>query len=537
MASELITLAERYVLESEIARGGMATVYKARDDVLARTVAVKVLHPHLADDEAFLDRFRFEALAAARLSHPNIVSIYDTGAEEGSDATAEQTRGDLGRTAEQTRGDLGRTAEQTRHFIVMEYCGGGSLAERLKRDGPLAPERGAAVGAAVCEALAYAHRSGVIHRDIKPANVLVSGDGSTLKVADFGIAKAAFGSGDVTTTGSILGTVTYLSPEQLKGEEPDQRSDIYSCGVTLYELLAGRAPFEEETQMAIAMKHLREEPPSLRSVRGGIPKSIETVVMKAIAKDPAERYQNAQEMRTALEGSSSGSTTAVLRRPTRKADRVDTPVRRPAARPRRQRRSRSSGPFIMLALIAVAVAVISILLLSLLDNGDQPGAGGNGGGNGGNSGGGGGEGGSLEVQSIVDFDPQGTGGEHPDEVELAIDGDPATAWTTENYDDSLELLGKDGVGLVLDLGEAEVAGVEVQGCSGCSLEVGHASSDPTGAADASGFEIVGETDSAGDAESFDFDATTDRYWLVFITALPGGGGGSAAISEVTFGGP
>ena len=525
MASELITLAERYVLESEIARGGMATVYKARDDVLARTVAVKVLHPHLADDEGFLDRFRFEALAAARLSHPNIVSIYDTGAEEGSNA------------AEQTRGDLGRTAEQTRHFIVMEYCGGGSLAERLTRDGPLTPERGAAVGAAVCEALAYAHRSGVIHRDIKPANVLVSGDGSTLKVADFGIAKAAFGSGDVTTTGSILGTVTYLSPEQLKGEEPDQRSDIYSCGVMLYELLAGRAPFEEETQMAIAMKHLREEPQPLRAVRGGIPKSVETVVMKAMAKDPAERYQNAQEMRTALEGSSAGSTTAVLRRPPRN-DRVDTATRRPAGRPRRQARSPSSGPFIMLVVIAVAVAVISILLLSLLDNGNEPGGGGNGGGGGGgNSGGGGGESGSLEVQSVVDFDPQGTGGEHPDEVELAIDRDPATAWTTESYDDSLELLGKDGVGLVFDLGEAEVAGVEVDGCSGCGLEVGHTSTDPTGAADASDFEFVGETDSAGDTETFDFDAITDRYWLVFVTALPGGGGGSAAISEVTFGGP
>jgi hypothetical protein len=332
--------------------------------------------------------------------------------------------------------------------------------------------------------------------------------------------------------------VTYLSPEQLTGEEPDQRSDIYSCGVMLYELLAGRPPFEENTEMAIAMKHLREEPPPLRAVRGGIPKSIETVVMKAMAKDPAERYQNAREMRSALEGSSAGSTTAVLRRPARRTDRVDTPMRRPAARPRR-RSSRSSGPFIMLGLIAVVVAVISILLLSLLNNGTEPGAGGDrAGGGGGNSGGSGDGSGAVEVRSVVDFDPQGTGeGEHPDEVDLAIDGDPATQWTTESYDDSLELLGKDGVGLVFDLGDAEVAGVEVEGCSGCGLQIGHASSDPTGATDASGFEIVDETDSAGDTESFGFDATTDRYWLVFITTLPGGGGGSAAISEVTFGGP
>ncbi|MGH2790324.1 MAG: protein kinase domain-containing protein [Actinomycetota bacterium] len=512
MASELITLAERYVLESEIARGGMAVVYRARDDVLARTVAVKVLHPHLADDEAFLDRFRFEALAAARLAHPNIVSIYDTGAEEGG------------------------AADQTRHFIVMEYCGGGSLAEHLRRDGPFQPERGAVVGSAVCEALAYAHRSGVIHRDIKPANVLVAGDGATLKVADFGIAKAAFGSGDVTTTGSILGTVTYLSPEQLKGEEPDQRSDIYSCGVMLYELLAGRAPFEEETQMAIAMKHLREEPPPLRAARGGIPKSIETIVMKAMAKDPAVRYQNAQEMRAALESSSVGSTTAVLRRPTRKTERVEAPARRPDARPRRSRRSRS-GPFIMLGVIALVVAVISILLLTLLNNGNDPEGGGSGSGGAGGNSEGGDDNGSLEVQSVVDFDPQGTGGEHPDEVDLVVDGDPATSWTTENYDDPLELLGKDGVGLVFDLGDAEVGGVEVQGCAGCGLQIGHSSSDPSGAADATGFETVGETESAAETESFDFDATTDRYWLVFITTLPGGGGGSAAISEVTFGGP
>ena len=504
----MITLAERYVLESEIARGGMATVYRARDDVLARPVAVKVLHPHLADDEAFLERFRFEALSAARLAHPNIVSIYDTGAE-------------------QHPGE-----DEARHYIVMEYCGGGSLADHLVNEGVVEPERAAVVGAAICEALAYAHRSGVIHRDIKPANVLVTADGGGLKVADFGIAKAAFGSGDVTTTGSILGTVTYLSPEQLKGEEPDQRSDIYSLGVTLYELLAGRAPFEEETQMAIAMKHLREEPPPLRSVRGGIPRGIESVVTKAMAKDPDLRYQSAQEMRNALEGPSPGSSTAVLRRPARSADRPP-PTRRTA----RPQRSRQTGPFVMLGVIALIVAVASIVLLSLLNDPD-PDEGGR------ETGGGGGgkadtdegdDGGALEVQSVTDFDPVGGDGEHPDEVDLAVDGDPNTAWTTESYQDPLSALGKDGVGLVFDLGEgAEVASVDVQGCSTCGLQVGHGEAPGP---DASAFSVVGETDSASDAESFTFDAASNRYWLVFITELPGGGGGSGAISEVTFGGP
>jgi eukaryotic-like serine/threonine-protein kinase len=503
----MITLAERYVLESEIARGGMAIVYRARDDVLARPVAVKVLHSHLADDAAFLERFRFEALAAARLAHPNVVSIYDTGAE-------------------QTNAD-----SVTHHYIVMEYCGGGSLAEHLVREGPLQPERAAVVGSSVCEALAYAHRSGVIHRDIKPANVLVA-EGGGLKVADFGIAKAAFADGDVTTTGSILGTVTYLSPEQLRGEEPDQRSDIYSLGVTLYELLAGRAPFEEETQMAIAMKHLREEPPKLRSVRGGIPRGLESVVSKAMAKDPDDRFQSAQDMRTALEGQSAATATAVLRRPARSAERATATAPR-SRRPPRSRTSRRT-PFVMLAIIAVIVAGASILMLSLIN--DPSSEGGNRTENGGRgNGGGSGNGGTIEVQSVDDFDPQGDGSEHPEEVNLAIDGNSSTVWTTENYQDPLSALGKDGVGLVLDLGDSvEITSIEVQGCGDCGLQVGHASE---AASDASGFEMMDETDAAGDPETFDFDPVSDRYWLVFITTLPGGGGGSASISEVTFGGP
>jgi serine/threonine protein kinase len=185
--AEPFKLAGRYVLETTIASGGMATVWRARDEVLARAVAVKVLHAHLARDEDFLTRFRREALAAARLSHPHIVAIYDTGREPGLDGTE-------------------------RPYIVMEHCAGGSLADALVRSGPMEPAKAAAVGATVCEALSYAHAAGVIHRDVKPANVLVSADGS-LKVADFGIAKAAFAGGDLTTTGSILGTVTYLSPE------------------------------------------------------------------------------------------------------------------------------------------------------------------------------------------------------------------------------------------------------------------------------------------------------------------------------------
>ena len=188
----------------------------------------------------------------------------------------------------------------------------------------------------------------------------------------------------------------------------------------------------------------------------------------------------------------------------------------------------------MLAIIAAIVAGASILMLSLIND---PGTeGGDRNENGGQGGGGGsGNGGTIEVQSVTDFDPQGDGSEHPDEVNLAIDGDSSTPWTTENYQDPLSALGKDGVGLVLDLGDSvEIASVEVQGCGDCGLQVGHASE---AASDATGFEMVDDTEAAGDPETFDFDPVSDRFWLVFITTLPGGGGGSASISEVTFGGP
>lgn len=192
------------------------------------------------------------------------------------------------------------------------------------------------------------------------------------------------------------------------------------------------------------------------------------------------------------------------------------------------------GPYLILGIIVVIVAASSVLLLNLINDPETGGA--NGSGNGGQgNGGGSGSGDTIEVQSASDFDPQGDGTEHSDEVNLAIDGDPSTAWTTEDYQDPLSAVGKDGVGLVLDLGDAvEVASVEVQGCSGCGLQVGHASE---AASDASGFEIVGESEAAGDTETFEFEAVSDRYWLIFVTALPGGGGGSASISEVTFGGP
>lgn len=491
------TIAGRYVLGSQISKGGMATVWRAKDEVLARPVAVKILHPHLSEDEAFLERFRREALAAARLSHPNIVSIYDTGS--------------------QPRGE----GEPDLQYIVMELCPKGTLEDLLRKEHSLPPERIAGIGSAVCDALGYAHRQGIVHRDVKPANVLIAEDG-LLKVGDFGIAKAAFTKSDLTTTGSILGTVTYLSPEQSQGEEPDARSDIYGLGIMLYELTVGRPPFAGETQIATAMMHVNDRPPSVRSIKAGVPKPLEATIMRAIEKDPADRFQTAEEMGAALGGGygvDMGATTA-------------TPAVAPAATPEAATPTRSGDTGWLVRVIAAIVVTIAIALFvaSLVDDDGTDGNGAPGAGRG--NGGQGGE--TFEVASVSDFDPHGGDGEHPEEAPNATDGNPSTAWTTQTYSASLELQGKPGVGLLIDLGEeSEVAQVSIEGSPGMDIELRVA--DEVGADETAFDEVAVET---GTSESFElsFDPTTGRYWLVWITKLSESGGGTASINEITFSG-
>jgi eukaryotic-like serine/threonine-protein kinase len=488
MPAQLITLGDRYTLESEIARGGMATVFKAHDEVLARRVAVKVLHENLSRDDAFLERFRREALSAARLTHPNIVAIYDTGADRGDDGVE-------------------------RHFIVMEYCGRGTLADLLAT-GSLAPDRVTMIGGVVCEALSYAHDHGIVHRDVKPANVLIAEDG-TLKVADFGIAKAAFAGSDLTTTGAVLGTVTYISPEQAKGLEPDARSDLYSIGVVLYELLTGRPPFEGETQVMTAMQHLREEPPPPRSIRGGIPRGLEDVILTALAKDPDDRFASAREMKNALAELDDGGSTRVM------APVAESPTpSRPA----------STGLDLRWGWTLLAIAAVAALIAFTVQNLIGGGESGSDDGNGGQASGGGRGGSALDVQEVIDFDPHGTGGEHGEDAHLAADGDKSTAWETETYNDPLEAQGKPGVGLVFDLGEsAEVDRVEISGAVGSfELRAGSESG-----ADETSFKVITEGDAIDGSVEVDARGSSGRYWLVWITALPGGTG-RASISEVVF---
>lgn len=262
-------LTDRYQLTAHLARGGMADVYQGHDRLLNRKVAVKVLHSQLSNDEAFVKRFRKEAQAAANLTHPNIVGIYDWGQLD------------------------------TTYFIVMELVEGRSLREVLRSEGTLLPRRAVEIAADVAAALSVAHRAGLVHRDIKPGNILLAPDG-TVKVTDFGIARAWDDSQELTRTGAVMGTATYFSPEQAQGSTADERSDVYSVGVVLYEMLAGAPPFRGDNPMAVAYQHVSSPPSPPSAANHDVPASLDGIVLTAMAKAPEERYQTAEEMRQDL---------------------------------------------------------------------------------------------------------------------------------------------------------------------------------------------------------------------------------------------
>jgi len=310
--------ADRYRLERRLGLGGMATVHLALDTRLQRHVAVKLLAEHLAADANFVSRFRREALAAARLVHPNIVQVFDFGSEESSG----------------------------RQFIVMEFVDGPSCADILRERGHVEPADAVAILSQACRGLDYAHRHGVVHRDVKPGNLLQGRDDGQVKLADFGIAKAADDS-DMTKVGSVLGTAAYLSPEQARGEAAGPASDLYALGVVSFQLLAGRLPFEAASLTDLARQQDQGAPPLLHEIDPRIPRPLALVVARALEREPSDRFPDAGVMDRALVDSLRGiapEPTAATRaidagEATRKLDdtAVTTPLARTRAAPRKRR--------------------------------------------------------------------------------------------------------------------------------------------------------------------------------------------------------
>src|ERR1700728_714154 len=323
----------RYQLNHLIALGGMAEIYRARDRLLDRPVALKVLFPELSVDRSFVERFRREAQAAANLSHPNIVPVFDWGEDTGT------------------------------YFIVMEFIDGRPLSSILKTAGPLSAERTAEIAADVALALGYAHKHGVIHRDVKPGNVLITDEGQ-VKVTDFGIARAINTEESLTQTGAVMGTATYFSPEQAEGIGVDARSEVYSLVVVLFEMLTGRAPFLGDTPVAVASKHVRDTPPQPRELSPNLPFDLESVVMKALAKQTAvvDAYSPASTAVVAA-ARTTAAVTAVNRTelvPSRRGSPASVGI---AGTTRRRRRN---GPLVLLVVLLVAVAVVAGVLVSTL---------------------------------------------------------------------------------------------------------------------------------------------------------------------------
>src|SRR5919204_894049 len=283
----------RYQLGDRLGSGGMSTVYKATDRVLERTVAVKILAEHLSDDEKFVARFRREALAVAKLIHPNIVQVYDTGVDDG------------------------------RHYIVMEYVEGRSGAQLLQSRGRLDAETAVEIGVQACAGLEYAHRQGIIHRDVKPGNLMVIGGPAahhnaaatahdpptgemTVKLTDFGIARAAEQT-RLTQVGSVVGTAAYLAPEQARGEEATPASDVYALGVVIYQLLTGRLPYDGSSLAELAIRRENERPLPPSSYDDSVPETLSTAVLRSLEGDPALRYTTARELANALRDGLAGA--------------------------------------------------------------------------------------------------------------------------------------------------------------------------------------------------------------------------------------
>jgi eukaryotic-like serine/threonine-protein kinase len=400
----------RFRLEDQIGSGGMSTVYRAFDETLERWVAIKMMHVALSDDPLQLERFRREARAVARLSHPHVVTVIDAGEDDG------------------------------RAYIVFEYVEGETLKARVKGAGGLPVVEAVAYAIEIARALAAAHEQRLVHRDVKPQNVLVDLEGRA-KVTDFGIARA-LDDGSLTATGRVLGTTDYVSPEQALGEEVNEQSDIYSLGICLYEMLTGDPPFKADSQVGVAMKHVREPMPDVQRARPEVSAALAAVIERSTAKERRNRYASVSEMMWDLEqalaieaarqGEATGEATTVLRAlPDATAEIAPGRLRHP-------------GRYAAAALLVAAAVTAAILLLATGAERGRPGSaraapparpv-------------------SVHLTAAQDYDPYGTDKvEHSVDAPKAIDGDGATSWTTEGYR-ARTLAPKPGVGLYVDAGD------------------------------------------------------------------------------------
>ncbi|MCC5949447.1 MAG: serine/threonine protein kinase [Nitriliruptoraceae bacterium] len=497
---------ERYKLEEPIASGGAAIVWRATDESLARTVAVKLLHPHHATDPTVVERFERESRAAAQLNHPNVVRIYDTGRD----------------------GDL--------VYLVMEHVDGPSLRDVMRREGRIEPTVVAALGEQVAAALGEAHVHGLVHRDVKPANILLASDG-TVKVTDFGIAKALTGSdATLTTPGTVVGTAAYVAPEQLEDGEIDARADVYALGVVLHECLTGRPAFSGDTPTATAAMRLTHELLPPRQLVADVPRNLDEVVARATRRDRTDRYEDGATLSAALAH-------LVPAKPHElSVTLVDDNPPDPEAIPAMPREERPfSGPMpasrreyarrlAAAALAGIVLALVAVFGFEALrsgtqaqDSGLQP-----------------------EVWPIAEvevFDPTDPeGGDNADEVRFVSDGDPQTSWSTAPYPDADLGDDREGIGVVFDLGELrEVRGLDlnlVRG--GLDVELYATSDRPDTAL---GPEAWGEVrhlqSNTIQSPQFRFNATEERYWLLWVTGLSASSTGefTAEIAEVTFLGP
>jgi serine/threonine-protein kinase len=363
-------IASRYELERRLGAGGMSTVFLATDSVLERAVAVKLLAEHLADDEDFVARFRREALAAARLQHPNIVQVFDSGQDP----------------------------ESHRHYIVMEYVEGPSAADLLREYRELDVEQTVAIVRDACHGLDYAHRAGVVHRDVKPGNLLLAEETGITKLADFGIAKAAEQT-RITQVGSVLGTAAYLSPEQARGEEAGPASDTYSLGVCAYQFLTGRLPHEYSSLTELALKQQQEVVAPIREFRPEVPPELDEAIRLCLEREPGSRYRSALELAQAIEAGLHGHATDATRRlalsdagtdATRALDATSAtramprtsyappayseptappPRRRDDREARRVARRRRMASFFALLLVLAAIAAVAVAVIASQDDG------------------------------------------------------------------------------------------------------------------------------------------------------------------------